>query len=250
MSEVAKYSAQKKKLEGLCEEHDFTYSIKKTVYPITLTIRPIQGVEEQLSMLEEADGSDYISPDASLTWIFADNDVTSKVEGGTFTMPKSLESKFVNIFKKMVSFWQQYFFKFLVEGNRLTNLTMPVIDEADATDEDEEEEEEDLPDPEETEDEELEADDDDEPKADPEVDAELGLDDSGEDAATDDLIVAATQLVRMENKASISLLQRRLKIGYARATRIMQALEDAGVVGPYDGSNPREVLPADVPEEG
>ena len=93
-------------------------------------------------------------------------------------------------------------------------------------------------------------DDDDEPVADPEVDAELGLDDSGEDATTDDLITAATKLVRMENKASISLLQRRLKIGYARATRIMQALEDAGVVGPYDGSNPREVLPADVPAEG
>ena len=54
----------------------------------------------------------------------------------------------------------------------------------------------------------------------------------------------------MENKASITLLQRRLKIGYARAARIMQALEDAGVVGPYNGSDPREVLPVDVPAEG
>ena len=246
MSEVAKYSAQKKKLEGLCEEHDFTYSIKKTVYPITLTIRPIQGVEEQLSMLEEADGSDYISPDASLTWIFADNDVTSKVEGGTFTMPKSLESKFVNIFKKMVSFWQQYFFKFLVEGNLLTNLTMPVIDEADATDEDEEPEED-----EETEDEESEADDE-EPKADPEIDAELGkvIDFPGEASSDEDLITQAKQLVRFENKASMQLLARRLRIGYAKASQVMTALKDAGVVAFNETTGKWEVLPADVPEEG
>lgn len=247
MSEVAKYSAQKKKLEGLCEEHDFTYIIKKTVYPITLTIRPIQGVEEQLSMLEEADGSDYISPDASLTWIFADNDVTSKVEGGTFTMPKSLERKFVNIFMKMVSFWQQYFFKFLVEGNLLTNITMPVIDEADATDEDEEPEED-----EETEDEDLEADDDDEPKADPEVDAELGkvIDFPGEASSDEDLITQAKQLVRFENKASMQLLARRLRIGYAKATQVMAALKDAGVVAFNETTGKWEVLPADVPAEG
>lgn len=246
MSEVAKYSAQKKKLEGLCEEHDFTYSIKKTVYPITLTIRPIQGVEEQLSMLEEADGSDYISPDASLTWIFADNDVTSKVEGGTFTMPKSLESKFVNIFKKMVSFWQQYFFKFLVEGNLLTNLTMPVIDEADATDEDEEPEED-----EETEDEESEADDE-EPEADPEIDAELGkvIDFPGEASSDEDLITQAKQLVRFENKASMQLLARRLRIGYAKASQVMTALKDAGVVAFNETTGKWEVLPADVPAEG
>lgn len=249
MSEVAKYSAQKKKLEGLCEEHDFTYSIKKTVYPITLTIRPIQGVEEQLSMLEEADGSDYISPDASLTWIFADNDVTSKVEGGTFTMPKSLESKFVNIFKKMVSFWQQYFFKFLVEGNLLTNLTMPVIDEADATDEDEEPEDDEEVEPE---DEDLEADDDDEPEADPEIDAELGkvIDFPGEASSDEDLITQAKQLVRFENKASMQLLARRLRIGYAKASQVMTALKDAGVVAFNETTGKWEVLPADVPEEG
>ena len=248
MSEVAKYSAQKKKLEGLCEEHDFTYSIKKTVYPITLTIRPIQGVEEQLSMLEEADGSDYISPDASLTWIFADNDVTSKVEGGTFTMPKSLERKFVNIFMKMVSFWQQYFFKFLVEGNLLTNLTMPVIDEADATDEDDEPEDDEEP---EDDADDSEADDE-EPEADPEVDAELGkvIEFPGEASSDEDLITQAKQLVRFENKASMQLLARRLRIGYAKASQVMTALKDAGVVAFNETTGKWEVLPADVPEEG
>ena len=46
---------------------------------------------------------------------------------------------------------------------------------------------------------------------------------------------------------STSLLQRRLKVGYARAGRIMDMLESKGVVGPPDGSRPREVL-CDVEE--
>ena len=63
-------------------------------------------------------------------------------------------------------------------------------------------------------------------------------------------ITAATLLVRQENKATVSLLQRRLKLGYSKAARLIDMLEEAGVVGPYRGSEPREVLPADVPEEG
>jgi S-DNA-T family DNA segregation ATPase FtsK/SpoIIIE len=46
---------------------------------------------------------------------------------------------------------------------------------------------------------------------------------------------------------STSLLQRRLKVGYARAGRIMDILEQKGIVGPPDGSKPREVL-ADIEE--
>ena len=226
MSEISKYEAQKKKLEGLCEEHDFTFRFKKDVYPITLTISPLQGVAEQMSMLEEADGSDYISPNASMTWIFAEGDVTAKVEGGTFTMPKTLESKFVNIFKKMVSFWQQYFFRNLIESGIVNKRNMPVISEADA-DDDEDEEPEQAPD-----------------------NVTDFPDTSGEDAPEDDLFVAAKQLVRQENKASTALLQRRLKIGYAVAGRLMERLEAEGVVGPYRGNQPREVLPCDVPQEG
>lgn len=43
-------------------------------------------------------------------------------------------------------------------------------------------------------------------------------------------------------KASASLLQRRLAIGYARAARLLDMLEESGVVGPQQGSKPREVL--------
>lgn len=230
MSDISKYEAQKKKLEGLCEEHKFTFSLKKEVWPITLTISPLQGMDNQMSMLEEADGTDYISPDASLTWIFDDGDVTSRVEGGTFTMPKTLESKFVNIFRKMVAFWQMYFFRYLVQNGFVTRgRHMPVIDESDEGVDDEPDEDD-------------EDDEDSQIPEDPDIDhALVSLDGK--------LIADATDLVRQENKATISLLQRRLKIGYSKAASVMQALEDAGVVGPYRGSEFREVLPADLPDE-
>ena len=248
MSEISKYDAQKKKLDGLCEEHDLTFRLRHDRYPITLTIKPLTGMDQQMDMLADAENKDYISQDASMVIYRKDGELATKITG-TFTISEALRNKFKNIYIKISDYWLQYFFRDIVEKDLIAKSKIPVIDEDEAEDDDEEEEE--LPDSEETEDDAAGSDaDEDEVKADPEVDAELGLDDSGEDATTDDLIVAATQLVRMENKASISLLQRRLKIGYARAGRIMQALEDAGVVGPYDGSNPREILPADVPAEG
>jgi len=49
--------------------------------------------------------------------------------------------------------------------------------------------------------------------------------------------------VVIENrKASTSLLQRRLRIGYGRAARLIETMEEQGIVGPADGSRPREVL--------
>lgn len=52
----------------------------------------------------------------------------------------------------------------------------------------------------------------------------------------------AVQVVLEAGQASTSLLQRRLKIGYARAVRIIDEMEENGVIGPYDGANPRKVL--------
>ena len=247
MSEISKYDAQKKKLDGLCEEHDLTFRLRHDRYPITLTIKPLTGMDQQMDMLADAENKDYISQDASMVIYRKDGELATKITG-TFTISEALRNKFKNIYIKISDYWLQYFFRDIMEKDLIAKSKIPVIDEDEAEDDEEEEE---LPDPEETEDDAEESEPgEEEVEADPEVDAELGLDDSGEDAATDDLIVAATQLVRMENKASISLLQRRLKIGYARAARIMQALEDAGVVGPYNGSDPREVLPVDVPAEG
>lgn len=62
----------------------------------------------------------------------------------------------------------------------------------------------------------------------------------GEDE--DDLYGEAKEIVVSAGKASTSYLQRKLKIGYSRAARIMDLLEDSGVIGPADGAKPREVL--------
>jgi len=65
---------------------------------------------------------------------------------------------------------------------------------------------------------------------------------AGVDEELDDLFKEAVGVVCQYNRASASLLQRRLSIGYARAARIIDQLEVAGVVGPADGSKPRDVL--------
>lgn len=64
-------------------------------------------------------------------------------------------------------------------------------------------------------------------------------DDLGDD---DELYEEARELVIESGKASSSFLQRRLKVGYARAARLLDMLEERGVVGPGEGSKPREVL--------
>ena len=216
MSEIDKYEAQMKKLDGLCEEHDLTYRFNHNQYPITLTIRPLTGMDEQLSMLEQAESRDYISADASMVIYRKDGDLATKING-TFTIGEALRSKFKNIYLKLADFWLQYYQRDTLERNVVNGANMPVIDEGEAEDSDEPPE--DLDDPDEV------------------------IEDPDEDEIT-----AATLLVRQENKASISLLRRRLKLGYSRAARLMDALEAAGVVGPLV-DNMREVLPVDVPEE-
>ncbi len=52
----------------------------------------------------------------------------------------------------------------------------------------------------------------------------------------------AVHVVIENHKASTSLLQRRLRIGYGRAARLIETMEEQGIVGPADGSRPREVL--------
>ncbi len=58
----------------------------------------------------------------------------------------------------------------------------------------------------------------------------------------DPMIMQAIECVVEAGQASTSLLQRRLKLGYARAARIIDEMEERGVVGPYEGSKPRQVL--------
>ncbi|HEU5121210.1 MAG TPA: DNA translocase FtsK, partial [Candidatus Saccharimonadales bacterium] len=66
----------------------------------------------------------------------------------------------------------------------------------------------------------------------------------------DDMYKDALRVVIESRKASTSLLQRRLRVGYARAARIIEEMEEQGVIGPADGARPREVLISSLDELG
>ena len=63
-----------------------------------------------------------------------------------------------------------------------------------------------------------------------------------DEEADDELYEEARICVIEAGRASTSYLQRKLKLGYARAARLMDRLEEKGVIGPGDGAKPREVL--------
>ena len=63
-----------------------------------------------------------------------------------------------------------------------------------------------------------------------------------EDEDGDELLPAAVDVILETGMASVSMLQRRLKLGYARAARIVDKMEEKGIVGPFEGSKPRQLL--------
>jgi S-DNA-T family DNA segregation ATPase FtsK/SpoIIIE len=66
-----------------------------------------------------------------------------------------------------------------------------------------------------------------------------------EDEVTDEdeeLVEKCIEIIRQEKRASTSLLQRRLRLGYTRAARIVDILEQRGILGPGEGAKPREIL--------
>lgn len=228
MSEKDKFEAQKKKLDGLCEEHNLSYRLELNKYPMTLTLRPLQGMFEQLSMLDSAEnGADRISQDAYLTFWQRDGEYGTKTFG-TFTINEALMAKFRNLFKKLEFFYCQFFRRECIETGAIRKGLMPVIEEDEAAD----------------------AAEDADPGDDEDPEAPEEADEGPADATPDeDLIDQAISLVRMENTCTTSLLQRKLKLGYAKALHLIDLLEQRGVIGPYKGSEPREVLPYDQPEE-
>ena len=73
--------------------------------------------------------------------------------------------------------------------------------------------------------------------------SESGIDEDEE------IIQQCIEVIRSEQKASVSLMQRRLRLGYTRAARIMDELENRGIVGPSKGAEPRDIL-IDLDGEG
>ena len=66
--------------------------------------------------------------------------------------------------------------------------------------------------------------------------------DPEEGEGSDPMLGQAVEVVIDAGQASTSLLQRRCKLGYARAARIMDEMEQKGIIGPYEGAKPRAVL--------
>ena len=65
---------------------------------------------------------------------------------------------------------------------------------------------------------------------------------ASDEAEGDEMLPAAVDVILETGQASVSMLQRRLKLGYARAARIMDEMEERGIVGGFEGSKPRQLL--------
>ena len=65
---------------------------------------------------------------------------------------------------------------------------------------------------------------------------------NGDELAGDEMLPQAVDVILETGQASVSMLQRRLKLGYARAARIVDEMEERGIVGPFQGSKPRAIL--------
>lgn len=67
-------------------------------------------------------------------------------------------------------------------------------------------------------------------------------DDTGGKADYDELLPQAVDVIFDTEQASVSMLQRRLKLGYSRAARIVDQMEELGIIGPFEGSKPRQII--------
>ena len=74
------------------------------------------------------------------------------------------------------------------------------------------------------------------------VGADRGEGEDGDLGDDSELYQEALEVLKATKRASTSMIQRKLRIGYNRAARIMEIMEEKGIVGPENGSSPREIL--------
>ena len=79
-------------------------------------------------------------------------------------------------------------------------------------------------------------------QADHKTNQTAGPEPNADELGGDEMLPAAVDVILETGQASVSMLQRRLKLGYARAARIVDEMEERGIVGPFKGSKPREIL--------
>lgn len=117
MREIDKYGVLKEKLQGICSEHNLTYSIQNRSYPFVMTIKPVGGMDAQQTMMEgmeDPGDTGYISPSASMVFTYRDGDLIHRFSEA-WTISEALFNKIKNLFKKMHSLWIQHFFRDVLE---------------------------------------------------------------------------------------------------------------------------------------
>jgi S-DNA-T family DNA segregation ATPase FtsK/SpoIIIE len=83
------------------------------------------------------------------------------------------------------------------------------------------------------------------PAFDPSIEGQLDSSNPAEEEVSEEdelLVEKCLEIIRQEKRASTSMLQRRLRLGYTRAARVVDILERRGILGPGDGAKPREIL--------
>lgn len=237
-TEADKYEVFRQKLENTCEENGLLYQVSTAGYPITLTIRPQQGLDAQLSMLEAADDVPFNSPDGTIMFIMQDGELTIRTSE-RFTLSATLFNKLKNLFLKMHFCYVQMFHRDVCEKGLLNKGYTPAApSDSKKFTEPLEEYEEEAPgaggDAEEF----------------PEdlfgVKPEEQPEGKGVSRA-DWLLKTATAHVRKIGKCVLHDLMEEFTIGYSEAARLIEALEDAGVVGEPAPGGGRVVLPCDEP---
>ena len=240
MNEKFKYDSYYKKLQNICDENDLVCRIHQKGYPISMTVRPMTGPGQQLTMLEMAEDKGYISPDASLVFFYKDGDLGWKTSE-TFTIGDALFAKLKNLFKNLYFCWLQFFFRNCMELQLLSGDQMPNIEEEVVSGDEDEEECGDGPEDEGV-------------ILEGTNEKSLGylLEDvhtvcNEEDFAPpkhpiDPVLKRAAEEVIEEGAASVSILVRRMGITFSEATKVLDQLEAEGIIGPQIGAEPREVL--------
>jgi len=230
-TEADKYEGFRQKLENTCEENGLLYQVSTAGYPITLTIRPQQGLDAQLSMLEAADDVPFNSPDGTIMFIMQDGELTIRTSE-RFTLSATLFNKLKNLFLKMHFCYVQMFHRDVCEKGLLNKGYTPAVpsDNKKFTEPLEEFEEDGDPDED----------------GDPEEFPDELFDGDPENPKglthMEWMIKDATRYVRETGSCKLNDLMRKYTIGHSEAARLIEALEDAGVVGEPAPGGGRVVL--------
>ena len=127
MNEEATFAVYQKKLKGICEENDLQATFNRSGYPLTMTVRPLQDVAGQMSMLEKVEDNGYTSPAASIKFSYEDGAIKYTLSK-EFVISDALFTKLKNLFRNLHDTWLQYFHRTVIQ-KKLLNANVPDIPE-------------------------------------------------------------------------------------------------------------------------